>query len=123
LVAIGGILGANARFAVSTRSVRRWGVGFPYGTLFVNVTGSAAIGFVLTCLPEHFGGGRDESLFIATGFLGSYTTFSTFAYESVGLIKRAGRGPLLANLVASLIGGLTGAAAGILLATLINRQL
>lgn len=123
LIGLGGIAGANARYAVSIISARRWGVGFPFGTLAVNVTGSVAIGFVLTFLPEHFNGGHDASLFIATGFLGAYTTFSTFAYESIGLVKRAVRGPFLANLVASVLGGLAGAALGMLAAALVNRHL
>jgi CrcB protein len=121
LVAIGGVFGAIGRFAVSTLAAARWGVAFPIGTLIINVSGSAAMGFVLTFLPEHFGGGHDASLLIATGFLGAYTTFSTFAFESVGLSQRGRHGPMLLNLSASVLGGAAGATTGILLATLVNR--
>ena len=121
LVAIGGVFGAISRLAVSTFAAARWGVAFPVGTLIINISGSAAMGFVLTFLPEHFGGGHDASLLIATGFLGACTTFSTFAFESVGLSQRDRHGSMLLNLSASVLGGAAGATIGILLATLVNR--
>lgn len=121
LVAIGGVFGAVSRLAVSTLAAARWGVAFPMGTLIINVSGSAAMGFLLIFLPEHFGGGHDASLVLATGFLGAYTTFSTFAFESVGLSQRGRHGAMLLNLSASVLGGASGATLGILLATLVNR--
>lgn len=121
LVGAGGVFGAIARFLISAVSANRHGVAFPYGTLFINVSGSAAMGFVLTFLPAHFGG-RNASLLIATGFLGAYTTFSTFAFESVALSQRGRHGSMFINLATSVLGGTVGATIGILTATLINRR-
>ena len=82
LVALGGIVGANARYVVSQLAAARWGVAFPYGTLLINVIGSALLGLLLVALPLGAGGLR---AILATGFCGGFTTFSTFAFETVAL--------------------------------------
>jgi CrcB protein len=101
-VAGAGALGAVARLWVGLACDRAFGKGFPSGTLIVNITGSFFLGFVAAALP-----GRSETmrLAIATGFLGAYTTFSTFMYESNALLHGS---PIKAivNLCGSVVLGL-----------------
>jgi fluoride exporter len=122
LIGLGGIAGANTRFFVSSVAARRFGLEFPVGTLGINLTGAATMGFLLTVLNHRFGGGSNASLLLTTGFLGTYTTFSTFAYEAVALFKRSRHWPLMVYLGASVLGGAAGAAIGIALATFVNRR-
>ena len=113
-VGLGGILGANARYAVSTLAAGRLGGAFPYGTFVVNATGSFLISLFLTAVADHVG--AEARLFVATGFLGAYTTFSTFAYETIDLARRAEVRAALSNALGSTAVGVAGAALGILLA-------
>ncbi len=85
-VALGGAAGAAARFAVSQWTGTRWGWTFPWGTLAVNLTGSLAIGLVMTLLLAR---GTDPTyrLVLVTGFLGGYTTFSAFSFETLALLE------------------------------------
>lgn len=93
-VSIGAILGAIARFLISHYSnIATRGHWFPWGTFIVNIVGCLIIGFVLTWAPDP---AHDHwRLFAATGFCGALTTFSTFSYESLELV-RAGRVPAFA---------------------------
>ncbi len=116
LVALGGLLGANARYLVSTWSAARWGTSFPFGTLLINVTGSFVMGFFLRVLAGRFDDNADARLLVATGFLGAYTTFSTFAFESVALLRQRNLDAALRNLLGSAVLGIAGAAGGIALA-------
>src|SRR5581483_9080501 len=86
-IGVGAALGANARYAVGTYVADRMGVAFPYGTLLINVTGSLAIGFFLTLVAERVSVDPLWRLLIATGFLGGYTTFSTFSFEGLTLLR------------------------------------
>src|SRR5215216_5887567 len=81
------MLGANLRFAVGTWAVERWGPEFPYGTLIVNLSGAFAVGIVLSFLGERVGVDPLWRLFFVTGFLGGYTTFSSYAWEAVTLVE------------------------------------
>lgn len=84
-IAIGGALGALARWLVST-GVHRWfGHGFPWGTLAVNVIGSFAMGLLAVLLIERLALGPAWRAGVLVGFLGAFTTFSTFALETVQL--------------------------------------
>ncbi|GAB4309894.1 MAG: fluoride efflux transporter CrcB [Phototrophicales bacterium] len=93
LVGFGGFLGANARyiltawFAVRVEKWFGW-MNLPYGTLFVNVTGSFLLALVGAWVVKEGRWAETTRLLVGTGFLGAYTTFSTYANESVGLIHQ-----------------------------------
>ncbi len=116
LVGLGGFLGANARYVVGGWVAERYGSAFPYGTLVINVTGSFIIGFFLTLVTERFVVHPNWRLFFAIGFLGAYTTFSTFTFESIALLQDQAWVAGLANLGGSLLLGLIAVGAGIALA-------
>jgi CrcB protein len=115
-ISIGGFLGANARFAVGMWAAERWGSAFPWGTLLINVTGSFVLGFYLTLVTERFTGRSATRLFVATGFLGAFTTFSTFSYETVRLLESGTATVALEYVALSLMFGLIAAVAGVLCA-------
>jgi CrcB protein len=112
-IGLGGVLGANARYQVGIWAADRWGTVFPWGTLIINVTGSLVLGFFLTLVTERFSGRPTTRLFVATGFLGAYTTFSTFGYETVRLLQDGDLLRALANVVASLTLGIAAVFLGI----------
>ncbi len=85
-VALGGAAGAAARFAVTQWTGVRWGWTFPWGTFAVNLTGSLAIGLVMTLLLAREADPAYR-LLLVTGFLGGYTTFSAFSFEVLGLLE------------------------------------
>ena len=85
-IAFGGSLGAVSRYWVSTSTNRWLGDGFPYGTLTVNVIGSIVIGFLTIVLADRLNVSNEVRLGLIVGFLGSFTTFSTFALDTVYLL-------------------------------------
>ena len=87
LVALGGGIGSVARYLVGGWFADRFGPAFPYGTFVINVTGSFIIGFFLAFAQERISLSPYWRLFFAVGFVGGYTTFSTFEYESVRLLQ------------------------------------
>ncbi len=87
LVAVGGGIGSVARYLVGGWFADRFGPAFPYGTFVINVTGSFIIGFFLAFAQERISLSPYWRLFFAVGFVGGYTTFSTFEYESVRLLQ------------------------------------
>lgn len=87
IVGIGGFLGAIARYAVALWIGQKWGRVFPLGTLVINVSGSFLIGLIMPLFTERFMVNPQWRLFFAVGFLGAYTTFSTFEFETGGLIR------------------------------------
>jgi CrcB protein len=115
-VSLGGVLGAWARYAVGQWAVARWGPAFPWGTLLINVAGSLLLGFYLTLVSERFTGRATTRLFVATGFCGAFTTFSTFSVETVTLLQQGALRAALGYVGASLLLALGGAAAGALAA-------
>ncbi|MBV9750874.1 MAG: fluoride efflux transporter CrcB [Acetobacteraceae bacterium] len=86
-VAVGAMLGANLRFVVGTWAADQFGAEFPYGTLLVNVSGAFVIGVALSFIGQRVGISSLWRLFFVTGFLGGYTTFSTYAWEALSLAE------------------------------------
>ena len=84
-VGIGGFLGANARFALGRLVADRLGGGYPWGTFLVNLTGSFLIGVLLTFLIERAVADPFWRLILVVGFLGGYTTFSSYTFEALAL--------------------------------------
>jgi CrcB protein len=118
LVGIGGFLGANARYLLGSWIAQRYGTSFPYGTLVINVSGSFIIGFFLVLISERFVLHPNWRLFFAVGFLGAYTTFSTFSFESLALIQGGSWLLGLANVIGSVLLGLVAALIGMAVARL-----
>ena len=115
-ISVGGALGANARYLLASWATTQWGAHFPVATLLINVSGSCVLGVYLTFVTERFTGHEATRLFVATGFLGAYTTFSTFAFESVGLVRRRAYVLATANVLGSTVLGLLGAWIGAMVA-------
>ncbi len=87
IVGIGGFIGAIARYALAKLIGQAWGRSFPLGTFFINVSGSFLIGLLMTLFTEKYNFDPAWRLLLVVGFLGAYTTFSTFEYETGKLIK------------------------------------
>ena len=87
LVALGGALGSVARYGVNVWTMRAFGPGFPWGTLAVNVVGGLVMGLIASLLALR-GGSNEAKLFLMTGVLGGFTTFSAFSLDTVALWER-----------------------------------
>ena len=87
-ISLGAVLGASLRFLVSRVAARLIGASFPFGTLFINVTGSFLLGLFLVWTTERVLADPKWRLLIAIGFCGSYTTFSSYAFESMAYFEQ-----------------------------------
>lgn len=106
IVGAGGFLGAISRYWLSGQ-VHRWtSSGFPWGTLTVNVVGCLAIGALMAMLETRIFVSPDARLFLGIGVLGSLTTFSTFGYETLELVRRSEFTLAAVNAAGSLVLGL-----------------
>ncbi len=87
IIGAGGFVGAIARYILAVWIGQRWGRSFPLGTFVVNITGSFLIGLLMTLMAERFTENPQWRLLLVVGFLGAYTTFSTFEFETGALLK------------------------------------
>jgi CrcB protein len=117
-VALAGALGGVARYVLDGFVQERVGGVFPWGTWLVNVSGAFALGF-LAGLTLYHGLTDTPRVVVGTGFLGAYTTFSTFMYETARLYEDGARYESALNVVASVAAGLGAAALGLGLAALL----
>lgn len=117
LVFIGGGFGSVARYYTS-RWLNNLETAIPYGTMFSNVLGSLLIGFILGYLSKASNMSQTQSLLLATGFCGGFTTFSTFAYENHLLIKNGDYFSFLPYTLLSLVLGFSAVFVGLYLSKL-----
>lgn len=107
IVALGGALGSGMRHLVNLASLRLFGPGFPWGTLAVNIAGSLAMGLFVELLARRFGGSAELRLFVATGILGGFTTFSAFSLDVAVLYERGAVAQAALYVAASLLVAVT----------------
>jgi CrcB protein len=115
-ISLGAVLGANARYFLGGWLSDRFGSSFPIGTLVINVSGSFVIGIVLTLIGERLVVADWWRPLVAIGFLGSYTTFSTFSIETLALAQAGSWWLAGLNVVGSVGGSLVGVYLGTVLA-------
>lgn len=106
-VAVMGGLGAMARFVIDRGVAKRVARPFPFGTLTVNLTGATLLGFLSGLTLSH-----PVALLVSTGFVGAYTTFSTWMFETHRLAEERQYLPAMANIVVSVLAGVAAAALG-----------
>lgn len=102
-IALGGALGASARFAMSHQVYQWFGREFAWGTLSVNVIGSFVMGFIAVLLVDKFDVSAEWRAFIMVGFLGAFTTFSTFSYETMQYIQVGEISKAMLNIMVSVV--------------------
>ncbi|MFB2551511.1 fluoride efflux transporter CrcB [Ensifer soli] len=116
LVAAGGAIGSVLRYQAGIVALRLFGTHFPWGTLFVNVTGSLMIGIFVEVIARAFDASMDVRVFLVTGVLGGYTTFSAFALDAVALSERGELATAFAYVAASVTVSIAAVFAGLALA-------
>lgn len=128
-IGFGAIAGALSRYYLTLWFAQRFGVIFPYGTFFINITGCFGMGFFVTLFPIPSATISPEiRLLVATGFLGAYTTFSTYSLETFSLLRNALTGgenwrsflPAIVYWLGSAVLGIIGILMGAVLARLIK---
>jgi CrcB protein len=120
VVGLGGFIGANARFILGAWAQRKWGTAFPYGTFLINITGCFILGLFAT-LTLRFAWNDYWRLLIAIGFVGAYTTFSTFEYETLQLVAQGTWSRAAFNILGSVLLGFVAAYLGVVLARMLTR--
>lgn len=116
LVGIGGAIGAMIRHLVNTGALRLAGPNFPWGTMAINIVGGFAMGVFIEALARRFGGSPELRLFVATGILGGFTTFSAFSLDFAVLWERGAAASALGYAAASVVGSILALFLGLWLA-------
>jgi CrcB protein len=115
-ISLAAIFGANLRFLLSRLAAREYGPAFPFGTLVINVVGSFIVGFFVIWTTERVLVDPRWRLLVAVGFCGSFTTFSSYAFETMVYFEQGQWGLLLANVLSNNLLCLGAALAGMALA-------
>jgi fluoride exporter len=115
-ISVAAIVGANLRYLLSRLAAMELGSVFPYGTLFINIVGSFIVGFFVIWTTERALVDPRWRLLVVVGFCGSFTTFSSYAFETMAYFEQGQWGLMLANLFSNNILCLGGALAGMALA-------
>lgn len=116
VIAVGGALGALSRYSLGVWISNKWNQGFPLHTFIINIAGAFLLGFINIILVERYALNPIWRLGIGVGFLGAFTTFSTFGFEVVTLIQEGSIFTAMLYTVLSVLVGFTGVALGIGLA-------
>ena len=107
LASLGGAIGAGLRYLIGNLAIRFLGVSFPWATLFVNIAGSLLMGILIGVLARRTGTPNEVRIFLATGLLGGFTTFSAFSLDAISLWQRgesaSAAGYVLASVIFSLL--------------------
>jgi fluoride exporter len=115
-ISVAAIVGANLRYLLSRLAAMELGSVFPYGTLFINIVGSFIVGFFVIWTTERALVDPRWRLLVVVGFCGSFTTFSSYAFETMAYFEQGQWGLMLANLLTNNVLCLGGALAGMALA-------
>ncbi|MER9438287.1 MULTISPECIES: fluoride efflux transporter CrcB [unclassified Mesorhizobium] len=115
LVVVGGGIGAGIRHLTNIGALRLVGPSYPWGTMAINIIGSFAMGLFIASMMRR-GGSNEVRLFVATGILGGFTTFSAFSLDFATLWERGATLPALAYALASVIGAIIALFLGLWLA-------
>jgi fluoride exporter len=118
-IAIAGALGALSRYGVSSLVNRHFGERLAWGTLTVNIAGSLLLGLLMQVGMSSEAIPKSLRMALTVGFLGAFTTFSTFSYETYRYVENGAWGTAAVNVVANVIPGLIAAAAGLALGRVI----
>ncbi len=113
LIAIGGLLGSVARYLMASYITKLVQAPFPYGTFAVNIIGCLAIGIIYGLTARFNWFTPEWRLFLATGFCGGFTTFSSFAYENIQLLQQANYTTFALYITTSFVLGLAAVFAGL----------
>lgn len=100
-ISAGAIVGANARYLITRFAAKALGPMFPYGTLFINVTGSFVAGFFMIWTSERVIADPRWRLLVVIGFCGGFTTFSSYAYETMAYLERGQWTLMISNVLAN----------------------
>jgi CrcB protein len=116
-VTVGGGIGSLLRYLIATAFLHRFGGSFPLGTFFINITGSFLIGLLMTLFTERVAPDPYWRLLLVVGFLGGYTTFSSFEYETFLSVRSGSHWIALGYVLSSVILGYFGVWLGVLMAS------